>query len=194
MRAEDQWSLCVAKGRKGVIEYFGDEIGSMPNVYRHAYRVLADYWGPRRGFRHIGIYPTAHSGRRGAAEWIHPDAVMEADPKRKSSKSDPLQLHTFEIERPGGFKIQSIFEAFVQGRGADYSWVLFSSSDIKTDDYWDRVVWAARYVEVGLIEYGKIGSWSTWRTHLAAGKRRRTRNEVVQFKANVLDGTAAIRK
>lgn len=188
-RAIAEPGLCISRGRRGVIEFTGNEIGHLPNVYRHAYRILAHNWGPKQGYRNIEIYPTAHSGHRGAAEWIHPDAVMTADPRRRSSQNDPPQVHTFEIERAGGFKIQSIFEAFVQGRGADFSWVIFSRDDITTDDYWDRVAWAAQYVDVGLITYDNIGRWSTWSTDLRAGRRKRNRDDTDQFRHNVMGET-----
>ena len=59
---------------------------------------------------------------------MYPDAVVFADPKRKSSPADLPDIHTFEIEHGGGFSLASVYQAFEQGRGANYTWVLFLSS------------------------------------------------------------------
>ena len=52
------------------------------------------------------------------------------DPKRKTPHNPGPVSHSFEIERPGGFHLDSIFQAFVQGKGTHYSWVIFSESDL----------------------------------------------------------------
>jgi hypothetical protein len=181
IRAELDPRNCIARGRGGVVEYTGNEVGCVPLLYRHAFRILEGYWSRSRGYRNVKVFRTAHGGRRGAADWIHPDAVLQADPVRRTSKDAPPLLHSFEIERPGGFKIESIFQAFVQGRGADFSWVIYSESDVKTTEYLDRVHWAAGAVDVGLISYVKPGSWTTWKSVREPKKRTPTAKERVHF-------------
>ena len=63
------------------------------------------------------------------------------------------------------------------GRGSDFSWVSFSERDARSDQYRDRLVWAARSVGVGLITYAKPGAFSTWDTWLAAIPRKSTELE-----------------
>ena len=179
-------STCIARGKGGVIEYTGNEIGAVPLLYREVTRVLESYWAKHHKFRDVRMYKTAHGGRRGMADWVHPDAVIEAYPAKKSSPKSTHDLHSFEIERAGGFKIESIFQAFVQGRGSDYSWVVFSNTDIARPEYLDRVLWAAGYVDVGLISYGKPGSWTTWTTHLPAKRRGSSKKERDEFCNEVL--------
>jgi hypothetical protein len=191
-RAEQDPRKGIARGRGGVIEYTGNEVGEIPLLYRHVFRILEEYWSRERGYRNVEVFRTAHGGRRGAADWIHPDAVLRADPARRSSKDAPPYLHSFEIERAGGFKIQSIFQAFVLGRGADYSWVVYSESDVKNDDYFDRIQWAAKSVDVGLISYGKPGSWTTWRTIREPQRRTSTAKEKTLFRLYVLGETTKV--
>jgi hypothetical protein len=186
-RAELEPRNCIARGRGGVIEYTGNEVGGVPLLYRHAIRILETYWSRERKYKNVEVFPTAHGGHRGASDWTHPDAVLRADPARRSSQDALPYLHSFEIERPGGFKIESIFQAFVQGRGADYSWVIYSESDIKTPEYRDRVHWAAASVDVGLISYVKPGSWTTWNSVREPKKRRgSSRGEKALFRLYVL--------
>ena len=192
-RAEADPSTCIARGKGGVIEYTGNEIGPMPLLYREVMRVLETYWAKSHGFREMRMFEkTAHGGHKGMADWIHPDAVMRAFPRRKSSPRAPYDIHSFEIERAGGFKIESVFQAFVQGRGSDYSWVVFSASDVMRPEYLDRALWAAGYVDVGLITYGKPGSWTTWKELLPAKRRSSTKTEREEFCHEVLSGTEEI--
>ncbi len=164
----------------------GTKLAASLLLYQHVFRVLKDYWSRDRGYRNVKVHPTARGGRRGAADWVHPDAVLEADPARRSSKDASPFLHSFEIERAGGFRIESIFQAFVQGRGADYSWVVFSESEIKTQERRDRVLWAAGTVDVGLISYVKPGSWTTWLTLRNPKRRSATESERQLFKLYAL--------
>ena len=191
-RAEADPSTCIARGKGGVIEYTGNEIGAVPLLYREVTRVLETYWAKSLGLRQARPFKTAHGGRRGMADWIHPDAVLSAFPRRKRSRTAPPDLHSFEIERAGGFKMDSIFQAFVQGRGSDYSWVVFSASDVAKPDYFDRALWAANYVGVGLISYGKPGSWTTWKLHLSAKRRSSKKTERDEFCEEVLGSIEAV--
>jgi hypothetical protein len=191
-RAELEPRNCIARGRGGVIEYTGSEVGGVPLLYRHVFRILGGYWSREQKLRNVEVFATAHGGRRGASDWMHPDAVLQADPARRSSRDALPYLHSFEIERPGGFKIESIFQAFVQGRGADYSWVIYNESDIKTPEYLDRVHWAAASVDVGLISYVKPGSWTTWKSVRDPKRRDSSKAEKALFRLYVLGETTHV--
>ena len=77
----------------------------------------------------------------------------------------------------GAFKLVSIYQAFVQGRGSDYSYVIYHRPDVKNDDQYDRMVWAAESVGVGLIGYVKPGASTTWMDVLPARRRSASAEE-----------------
>ena len=72
------------------------------------------------------------------------------------------------METAEGFTIKSIYQAHAQGRGANYCWVIGAFTPGITDHERDRVLWTAKELGVGVVEFERPGAYGTWRTHLHA--------------------------
>lgn len=173
---------CISRGKGGTIEFTGSERSSEPLLYRHVARVLSTSWATEIRLKDPTPHFTAHGGHRGAMDWLHPDIVVTGRGRRGSGSDNGTRWHSFEVERPGGFHLNSIFQAFVQGRGSDFSWVVLSDEDVEREDYQERVLWSARQVGVGLITYGRPRAYSTWWHMLKAKPRAYTEVERENFK------------
>jgi len=95
-------------------------------------------------------------------------------------------LHNIEFQgkNPTGkstFDISDIAQAFVSGRGADYSWVLITSEvrKYKTDQHyedWERAVWLAKTLGVGIISYKDPRLANSWKVAVPSEIRRGERS------------------
>lgn len=186
-RAEQDPGSSIRRGRGGVVKFTGTERGDSL-LYTEVSRILRDYWAPRGGLRPpapefsvVEIVDTAQSGHRDGFDWVHPDRVMRALPARRTDPKLGPDIHTFEIERPNGCRIASVFQAFVQGRGSDFSWLICHRNDLGTGAQCDRMFWALKRTDVGLITYTQPGSWTTWEQQRKAGRRQYTRSERADF-------------
>lgn len=159
----------LQRGKGGTIKFPGSDVA----IYADVARCLEDYWGPRRGLRNCRARDCHEAvGAKGSGKWVYPDAVLLADPRRRDSKTDPLEIHAIEVEQRAGFSIQSVYQAYEQGRGANYSWVFFVGEERPGEEWWDRIVRAATELGVGLVAMERphvIGSW----TEIHAAKRRK---------------------
>ncbi len=166
----------TAKG--GVIKYRGSERGASVGLYADVARIIGTYWGPRDlGLRNIATIDTARAGTRGQGVWTHPDLVVAADPRRRESAEEPRRLHAIEIETAAGFDLRSVYQAHAQGRGANYSWVFGSKAPGVDSRDWERVLWTASSLGVGVVTFVKPHAYGTWTTHLEAARRRPTDDE-----------------
>lgn len=157
----------VAKG--GVIKYRGSEVGTSVGLYKDIARIVRQYWGSRvLGLRNIEVIVTAHSGHRGAGVWTHPDLVIAADPARRQSVDEPRRLHAIEVKTASGFDLRSVYQAHAQGRGANYAWAFGCKAKGVNPVEWERVVWTAGVLGVGLVTFDRPHSYGTWKTHLEA--------------------------
>ena len=119
-RALDDRLLRTGKG--GTIKFGGTDRA----IYDDVGRRLQCTWAPRQGFRNCSVCNTsAFRSARGSGDWVCPDLVLLADPKRRRTSDAPLEVHTIEVEHERGFGIESVYQSYEQGRGADYSWVFF---------------------------------------------------------------------
>lgn len=179
-------AIPLQRGPGGVVKYVGSERhGSESGVYHDVRRVIEDYWAPRRlGVRRPRVSVTATSGRRSDGVWSHPDLAMVALPRRRRSVTDPPNLYSFEVETFTGFDIRSIYQAHAQGRGACQSWVFFATSDIATPHFDDRIMWAAEKLGIGLVEFSRSGSFSTYVDILDAETRVTSLEERAKFLQN----------
>lgn len=114
-------------------------------------------------------------GRR-AGHWSRPDLLVEFRSRR--SAPEPSEIHSIEFELPGHAWPENVAQAYVSGRGAKKSWLLFSLKDFPEteaeflDNYeWRATEALARDLGVGLIGYEEISAASTWRRVLKARKR-----------------------
>lgn len=91
-----------------------------------------------------------------------------------------------------GFGIESVYQAHAQGRGADYSWVLFQRGvDLEGSDHpdWDRILWAAKELGVGLVGFTNSSSARTWKVEREPKRRDHTKAERRRFHETVLAQT-----
>lgn len=158
----------VSVGKGGVIQFRGRENHSN-GLYADVARVIETYWGPRQlGLRNIDTIATAQAGTRGTGVWTHPDLVVAADPRRRVSQDEPRRLHAIEVENSDGFDLRSVYQAHAQGRGANYSWVFGNKAPGVEKKDWDRIVWTAEQLEIGLVTFVKPGAYGTWTTWVEA--------------------------
>jgi hypothetical protein len=173
-------SVFIAKG--GVIKYRGSERGVLVGIYADVARVITTYWGPREmGLRNIDAIGTARSGTRTGGIWTHPDLVVAADPARRKSQSESRRLHAIEVETADGFDLRSVYQAHAQGRGAHYSWVFGDKAPGVEKADWDRVLWTAEELGIGLVTFAKPHAFGTWTTHNLAEPKEPTAEEREDF-------------
>jgi hypothetical protein len=186
-RGNDDPTIPVFVAKAGVIKHRGSERGATVGIYADVARVIAAYWGPREvGLRNIDIVPTARSGTRGGGVWTHPDLVVAADPPRRKSQTEPRRLHAIEVETAAGFDLKSVYQAHAQGRDADYSWVFGNKAPGVAKPDWDRVLWTAEELGVGLVTFAKPHAFGTWTTHLTAVHKEPTVAERNLFLGRVM--------
>ena len=148
----------------GGVQYFGIETGTKPGLYKEIKRGIERRWAKdtKLGTSFSAVH-TSHQGKRGAGSWTHPDLVLRV--QRRSDAKPPVEYHAFEIEQVRGFDIMSVYQAFEQGRGADYRWVFFTGSLPPDSDVpWQRIKTAAHEIGVGLVLVPKPTVPSGWRT------------------------------
>ena len=146
-------------GRKLV--YYGNENRSGPALYKAVGHVFSKHWGPD----HLGLKVGAGADEivvktltaRSKGDWTMPDLVVFAHPRRKKTATSLREIHCFEIEQRGGFKIQSVYQAYEQARGADYAWVFAHVSELD-----QRVKAAAEEVGVGVVIFDNPNSGVTY--------------------------------
>lgn len=169
-------------GKGGVIKHRGSEGGPVAGIYSDVARIIRDHWGPKElGLRNIDTIMTSRGGTRSEGVWSHPDMVVAADPARRESQQEPRRLHAIEVETAAGFDLRSIYQAHAQGRGANYSWVFGNTTPGVERADWDRVLWTAEELGIGLVAFEKPHAYGTYRVHLVAEHRRPTADEREAF-------------
>lgn len=163
-RALADQEVDLLAGHADRIIYFGND----SSLYYHAARGMAKAWGRAMGLRNVLAIRTAHT-RKGRHEgnWLHPDLLVLADPRRRRSATAGREIHSVEVESSGGFTIGSIYQAFEQDRGADYRWV-FAAKVMDPGAARDRIEVAAREMGVGWVEMSPLTAPSQWTTRTQA--------------------------
>ncbi len=181
-KGNDNASVPVFIAKGGVIKHRGSERGSTVGIYSDVARVITAYWGPRvLGLKNIDVIGTSRSGARSGGVWTHPDLVVAADPARRKSQDEPRRLHAIEVETADGFDLKSVYQAHAQGRDANYSWVFGSKAPGVEKSDWDRVLWTAEELGVGLVTFAKAHAYGTWTTHHKAELKEPTLKERAMF-------------
>ena len=150
----------VSNGAGGTVTYWGTEIGSHVAIYSAVERIITTFWDLRKmKLRRIhSVQP--HAGRAtGEGPWTRPDLMLFADPARRHSVHDLRQTHSLEIEQRTGFDVRSVYQAYEQARGANYSWVF-----VYADDADERVRCAAQDLGVGVVVFTNPAAYGTYRT------------------------------
>jgi len=191
--ADQRSAVAVLRGGKS-LRYRGTERrGGSGGVglYLDVERVITQYWGRDRHFRDCSFTHTAVPAHRAGQRWFYPDLVLRCHPGRKTRPDQAKRVHTFEIETAAGFGIQSVYQSYEHGRGADFSWVLFHrlGSDRGRPDHpdWDRITHVARELGVGLVGFANSNSASTWCTYREPKPRNVTVAERRDFDHNFPD-------
>lgn len=155
--------------RGGTLKFSGTDAA----IYEDVRLRVQSSWAESRGFRNpLTRNISSRHSARGLGDWMYPDLVLLADPKRRDSQIDPLEIHTLEVERAKGFTIQSVYQAYEQGRGANYAWVFFLGAKDELSESWRRILRAATELKVGLVAMDRVDLVGTWVVKLAAERRR----------------------
>jgi hypothetical protein len=152
---------------KGSVQFVGND---GKGLYKAVVRVGAAFFESNHGLRDVLMVDTSHSGTKGSGAWVHPDLVMRAFPRRRAAADSPYDLHSIEVEHGGGFDMRSVYQAFEQGRGADYSWVVFNIGATSSVAL-ERMTRVANETGVGLVQFSKPTVRSSWRTLVVARRQ-----------------------
>lgn len=149
------------------VTYWGTEIGSHIALYDSVERIITSYWGKRvSGLRRIHSELPKSGHGTGEGSWTRPDLMLFADPRRRKSIHDPRETHSLEIEKRNGFDVRSIYQAYEQGRGANYRWVFAHHDDIDS-----RITLAADDLGVGIVIFNNPAAYGTYKTVRHARRR-----------------------
>lgn len=173
-----------------IIVYSGTERvtgGGSVGLYDDVARVLVENWAKERRYRDATVEVTASSGRRGTGAWTHPDLTLKCNPNDKTRSLETEMLVAFEVETATGFDVRSVYQAYEQGRGTDYSYVVLPEHRMAAPE-WARADAVARELGVGLISYRKPGLWSTWDVVYRAQFREPQTSERESFRDVALGG------
>ena len=173
---DDGSRITATLGRKLV--YWGIENRAQVALYDAVGSVFSKHWGPT----HLGLKQGVGGDElvvsaltsKSKGDWMMPDLVAFAHPRRKRTTTSPREIHCFEIEQRNGFTIKSVYQAFEQARGANYAWLFAHSDSVDV-----RIADVAREQGVGVVIFGNPNSSATYshpkaRTKIAAilAKRR----------------------
>lgn len=97
---------------------------------------------------------------------------------RPTSRRPLIHNIEFQGESRGRntFSSSDIAQAYTSGRGADFSWVMIHKSARLTKSHkryvdWERAIWFAKTLGVGIILYDSPQNVATWNTVMPAKKR-----------------------
>jgi len=109
-----------------------------------------------------------HAGRTGKGRWSRPDVFLFI--KTKPTLSLAKEIHSFEFQRAGEATPANVAQAYVSGRGAQYTWLLFDAKDRQSrkakrlaDPEWQAVEALSIKLGVGLMSYRYLSRANTWR-------------------------------
>ena len=163
---------------KGGVQYFGCETGKKPGLYKEVRRGIEKSWGADNSMRHIDVRHTSRTSVKGSGSWTQPDLVARVV---RQSTARPREVYlAFEVEQAGGFDIESVYQAYEFGRGADFSWVVYGGP-VCSGTKMTRIRTAAKDVGVGIVHASKPTVPSAWKTIVPARIRDHTKSEQGDF-------------
>lgn len=163
---------------KGGVQYFGCENGQKPGLYKEVRRGIEKSWGAGNSMRHIDVRHTSRTSVRGSGSWTQPDLVARV--VRKSTARPREVYLAFEVEQAGGFDIESVYQTYEFGRGADFSWVFYAGPACSVTKM-RRIEIAAKDLGVGIVHASKPTAPAAWKTIVPARIRDRTKQEQGDF-------------
>jgi hypothetical protein len=173
--ADDSTHISVVKGG---VQYFGSETGEKPGLYKEVRRGIEKRWGADNSMRRINVLHTSRTSIRGSGSWTQPDLVAKV--VRKSTARPRDVYLAFEVEQAGGFDIESVYQAYEIGRGADFSWVFYAGPACSGTKM-RRIEIAAKDLGVGIVHASKPTAPAAWKTIVPARIRDRTKQEQDDF-------------
>lgn len=147
---------------KGGVQYLGVENCVDPGLYKAVERGIKSRWARSEAIPRPVVERTFRLSSK-LGPWTRPDLVISS--QRIIGGVSLTQHHALEVEQHAGFDIKSVYQAFEQGRGAEFSWVLFTGP-LKSGDEWTRIMRAAKELKVGLVHMPKATVPSGWKTKL----------------------------
>ena len=153
------------------VQYFGSETGQKPGLYKEVRRGIERRWGADNAMRNISIVHCSRTAERNRGHWSQPDLVGRV--RRKAGAKPEVVYLAIEVERAEGFGIESVYQAYEFGRGADFSWV-FYEGPVCDGPKWEQIQVAARDLGVGVVHAARPTQPSKWTTQVPAKIRQRT--------------------
>lgn len=142
----------VTRSHGGRLIYWGTERYSTVALYDAVGHTFCNQWGPKMLRLQTGtdpnVSPLPKRPPRTAGDWTSPDLVVFARPVKRRSIKDPRDTHCFEIEQRNGFTIASVYQAYEQGRGANFTWVFAHAEGTST-----QIRTAAKELGVGVVTF-----------------------------------------
>jgi hypothetical protein len=164
------------------LQYTGSERGGGSGgigLYNQVERVLEKHGVPGVYCGGPEVASTAHLRTGDGRLWVAPDLVMLCR-ERGSAPDQPLSVHTIEVETEAGFSVRSIYQAHAHGWGADYSWAMFkrraAEPSLASDPDLERLLHTTRELGIGLVSFHNANSVGTWKVHMKARRRDRSRS------------------
>jgi len=151
----------------GGVLHRGRETLTDPPLYREVANSIERTWKTKS--KTPRAFPVGRAASKIYGLWAHPDAVIRVE--RTTAARDTL-WHSLEIEQSNGFNLQSIYQAYEQGRGADYSWVFFTGVKPVGVPF-ERLLRVAKECGVGLVNMPKPTQPSGWDYMLQAKIREK---------------------
>ena len=109
-----------------------------------------------------------HAGRTGKGRWSRPDVFLFI--KTRPTLSLAKEIHSFEFQTAGKATPANVAQAYVSGRGAQYTWLLFDAKDRPTrkadrlaNSEWQAVEALSIKLGVGLMSYRHLSRAHSWR-------------------------------
>ena len=189
LKIDNRANIKIVRGGKGIRLVENDERvgigqGAKAEVVRaisaESKFVLNAFGTANKNAKNLRVIET---GKRASPEHgsnARPDIVVGAYLDLNSRR--PM-IHNIEFQGKNTsgkntFTTSDIAQAFTCGRGADYSWVMIHNSarKFKKDNYyeeWERTLWFAEWLGVGIITYSDPCIVSTWKPVIRAKKRAR---------------------
>lgn len=147
--ANEELAICVVRGG---VQYFGVETRVKPGLYKEVRRGIYRRWGEDNSMRHITVLHSSRTSKRGSSRWSQPDLIAQV--RRRADANPRIVYLAIEVEQPAGFDIDSVYQAYEVGRGADFSWVFYAGPQ-REGVTMRRIETAARDLGVGIVHAGR---------------------------------------